>query len=55
MPEPRQSLHFSSAAGWVQVLSYDTASDSVKYSAAGRLGIEFRSATIDDFGGGALP
>jgi hypothetical protein len=50
-----RALHYSSAAGWVQVLSYDTAPDSVKYSAAGRLAIEFRSANIDDFGGGALP
>src|SRR6185437_3923966 len=41
-----RALHYSSAAGWVQVLSYDTAPDSVKYSAAGRLAIEFRSAKI---------
>jgi hypothetical protein len=50
-----RALHYSAANGWVQVLSYDTASDSVKYGAAGRFALEFRGATLDDFGGGSLP
>ena len=42
-------------AGWAQVLSYDTAGDAVRYSAAGSLALEFKSSTMDDFGGGTLP
>ena len=49
------ALHYSTAAGWVQVLSYNTSSDPVRYTAAGRLALEFKTSTLDDFGGGALP
>ena len=48
------ALH-STAAGWAQVLSYDTASDAVRYTAGGSLALEFKSSTMDDFGGGTLP
>ena len=48
------ALHFSLAAQWAQVLSYDTAGDAVKYTGAGRLAVEFRAGAIDDFGGGTL-
>jgi hypothetical protein len=47
------ALHFS-AGNWQQVTSYDTAADSTKYSAAGRLALEFRNSTLDDFGGGSI-
>jgi hypothetical protein len=50
-----RALHFSTGAGWVQVLSYDTVSDAIRYAAAGRLSLEFRQGTLDDFGGGSLP
>jgi hypothetical protein len=50
-----RALHWSPGTGWVQVLSYDTAADATKYTAAGRLALEFRAATLDDFGGGTLP
>ena len=36
-------------------MSYDTAPDSVRYTAAGNVALEFRFSTIDDFGGGSLP
>jgi hypothetical protein len=49
------ALDFRSATGWTQLLSYDTASDSVRYTAAGSLALEFRSGTMDDFGGGTIP
>jgi hypothetical protein len=49
------ALHYTGGSGWQQVLSYDTGSDSIRYSAAGRLALEFRSSTLDDFGGGTLP
>jgi len=44
------ALHFS-GGNWQQVMSYNTSGDAIKYSAAGRLGLEFRSSTLDDFGG----
>ena len=47
------ALHFSGGS-WQQVMSYDTSGDATRYSAAGRLGLEFRSSTLDDFGGGTL-
>jgi hypothetical protein len=50
-----RALHWSPGTGWVQVLSYDTAADATKYTAAGRLALEFRAAALDDFGGGTLP
>jgi hypothetical protein len=49
------ALHFTSGGGWVQVLSHDTSGDSVRYTAAGRLALEFKTSTLDDFGGGTLP
>jgi hypothetical protein len=49
------ALHYTTAAGWIQVLSYNTSSDAVRYTTAGRLALEFRTSTIDDFGGGTLP
>jgi hypothetical protein len=48
------ALHYTSANGWQQVMSYDTSGDATKYTAAGNIGLEFRSATIDDFGGGTI-
>ena len=48
------ALDYNSGAGWTQVLSYNTASDGVRYTAAGSLALEFRSGTIDDFGGGTV-
>ena len=50
-----RALHFNATSGWTQVLSYDTASDATKYTGAGRLALEFRTSTMDDFGGGSLP
>jgi hypothetical protein len=49
------ALHYTTAAGWVQVLTYNTSSDTIRYTAAGRLALEFKTSTLDDFGGGALP
>jgi hypothetical protein len=48
------ALRYTAGGGWVQVLSYDTASDSVRYAAAGRLALEFRAGGFDDFGGGSI-
>ena len=48
------ALHFTSGGGWVQVLSHDTSGDSIRFTAAGRLAIEFRTSTIDNFGGGTV-
>ena len=36
------------------MLSYDTSSDAVRYTTAGRLALEFKTSTLDDFGGGTL-
>jgi hypothetical protein len=49
------ALHYGSAIGWAQVLSYDTANDSIRYSNPGSLAVELETSTIDDFGGGTLP
>ncbi len=49
------ALHCTTATAWVRVLSYDTSQDSVRYTAAGRLALEFRTSTVDDFGGGTIP
>ena len=49
------ALHYTSASGWVQVLSYDTVGDSIRYANPGGLAVEFKTSTIDDFGGGTLP
>ncbi len=48
------ALHRTAANGWVAVLTYDTANDSTRYTAAGSLSFEFRTSTIDDFGGGGI-
>ena len=48
------ALHYTAGGGWGQVLSYDTASDAVRYTAAGRLALEFRAGAFDDFGGGSI-
>ncbi len=47
-------LHYTPAGGWVQVLSYDTSQDATQYSAAGSLALEFKTSTVDDFGGGTI-
>ena len=46
--------HCPAGGSWVEMLTYDTAADSVKYTAAGMLAIEFGQAgsELDDFGGG---
>jgi hypothetical protein len=41
-------------SGWQQVMSYDTSGDATKYTGAGNVAVEFRSSTIDDFGGGTI-
>ena len=48
------ALHYTAGGGWGQVLGYDTASDAVRYTAAGRLALEFRAGAFDDFGGGSI-
>jgi hypothetical protein len=48
------ALHYTAGAGWVQVVSYDTAGDAVRYSGAGSLALEFKSSILDDFGGGSI-
>jgi hypothetical protein len=47
------ALHFTGGS-WQQVLSYDTSADSTRYSNAGNLAVEFRTSTLDDFGGGTI-
>ena len=49
------ALHWQPGGGWVQLLGYDTASDAVRYTQAGDLAVEFKTSTIDDFGGGTYP
>jgi hypothetical protein len=49
------ALHYTSTTGWQQVLSYDTAADSTRYTNAGNLALEFKTSTVDDFGGGTIP
>ncbi|HEY0417272.1 MAG TPA: hypothetical protein VGC78_12890 [Gaiellaceae bacterium] len=44
-----------SGGAWSQVMAYDTARDATRYTAPGSLAIEFKTSTIDDFGGGTLP
>jgi hypothetical protein len=48
------ALHYTSSGGWTQVLSYDTSSDAIRYTSAGRLAIEFRAGALDVFGGGTI-
>ncbi len=47
------ALHFA-AGSWQQLLSYNTSADSIRYTAAGKLALEFKSSTLDDFGGGTI-
>src|SRR5205823_7555991 len=47
------ALHYT-AGGWQQVLSYDTSNDPIRYQGAGLLALEFKTSTLDDFGGGTL-
>jgi len=47
------ALHYTST-GWTQALSYNTNSDSVRYTSAGRVAIEFRAGAFDDFGAGTI-
>ena len=42
------------AAAGHQVLSYDTTPDTIRYTAAGRIALEFKTSTLDDLGGGTL-
>jgi hypothetical protein len=49
------ALHYTGGSGWQQVLGYDTSSDSIRYTGAGQLALEFKTSTLDDFGGGTLP
>ena len=49
------ALYYNATAGWTQLFSYDTAQDTTRYTAAGSLALEFKTSTIDDFGGGSLP
>jgi hypothetical protein len=49
------ALQYTAANGWQRVLSYDTVNDSIRYTTAGRLALEFRKGAVDDFGGGTLP
>ena len=42
------------SSGWVRVLSYDTSSDAVRYTSAGRVAFEFRAGAFDDFGAGSI-
>ena len=48
------ALHYTGASGWQQVLSHDISSDSIRYTGAGQLALEFKTSTLDDFGGGTL-
>ena len=46
--------HYLPATGWQQALSYDISGDAIKYTSAGSLALEFKSSTVDDFGGGTV-
>ena len=48
------ALHFTTGGNWTQVLTYDTSHDATRYTAAGSLAVEFKTSTIDNFGGGTL-
>ena len=48
------ALHKTTAKGWVALLSYDTMNDATRYTTAGSLSFEFRTSTIDNFGGGLV-
>jgi hypothetical protein len=48
------AFRWTSGGGWSQVMSYDTSSDGTKYTTAGQVAVEFKTSTVDDFGGGTL-
>ena len=48
------ALHYTSGGGWTQVLGYDTSTDAIRYTGAGRIALEFKTSTLDDLGGGSL-
>ncbi|HLX18825.1 MAG TPA: hypothetical protein VKR23_01625 [Gaiellaceae bacterium] len=48
------ALHYSPATNWTAVVSYDTSSNTTRYTGPGSLAIEFKTSTIDNFGGGTL-
>jgi hypothetical protein len=39
---------------WAVVMSYDTARDATRYTSTGRTVIQFKTSTIDSFGGGTI-
>ena len=49
------ALHYTPTGGWTQVLTYDTSADTTRYTNPGYLAIEFKTSTIDNFGGGSIP
>ena len=49
-----RALHYTPTGGWAQVLTYNTASDTIRYTTAGRVALEFRAGAFDDFGGGSI-
>ena len=48
------ALHYTTANNWTQVLTYDTTNDTTRYTNPGNLALEFKTSTIDNFGGGGL-
>jgi hypothetical protein len=46
------ALQWTGAGGWVQILTYDTSSDAIRYTNAGSVALEFKTSALDDFGGG---
>lgn len=48
------ALH-GTPSGWAAIMSYDSSNDPIRYTAAGKVAVEFKSSTIDNFGGGTLP
>ena len=49
------ALHSTPTGGWTQVLTYNTSTDTTRYTSPGYLAIEFKTSTIDDVGGGSIP
>src|SRR5581483_1567872 len=48
------ALHYTPTTNWTQVLTYNTSNDTTRYTNPGNLAIEFKTSTIDNFGGGGL-
>ena len=48
------ALHYTPTTNWTQVLTYNTNNDTTRYTNPGNLAIEFKTSTIDNFGGGGL-